>query len=144
VQQQVRLWILLIGIMFSAVGCLSGWIAVREGSQSLALSRDGIRVPGEVKEYPYYDGPRRRYSRHKPAVDFTTLDGREMRVFVETLASEIPRGSYPVVYLANHPERARLDIFRTMWLWPSISAGVALLFWLIGLPILVKALRNRN
>jgi hypothetical protein len=141
-QQQVRLFILLFGLVFTTMGVVSGWIAVRDGTQSLALARDGIKVPGEVSDYPYYESYRPKYSRHKPAVTFTTTDGRAMKVFVQTLASEIPRGSYPVVYLADAPEKARLDIFRTLWLWPAIAAAVSVMLLLIGLPMLFKAARG--
>jgi hypothetical protein len=126
------------------MGVVSGWIAARDGLQSLALSRDGIKVQGEVSEYPYYQSYRAKYSRPKPAVKFTTTDGREMKVFVHTLASEIPRGTYPVVYLPDAPEQARLDIFRTLWLWPTIAAAVAVMLLLIGLPMLFKAARGFN
>lgn len=140
-QQQARLLMLLFGLFITAIGLVSGWIAVRDGAESQALVNDGVRVQGEVRDYRYFRSDRPKYSRNKPVVSFTTENGRAMEVFVETHPSETPRGTYPVVYLRDSPEKAKLHIFRTLWLWPSVAAGVSFLLLLIGLPMLSKAAR---
>lgn len=133
---------LLFAAMFVSVGLLSAHIAVRDGRESLDFSRNGLRAEGRVIGYPYVESGSSKYSRIKPLVRFTTSDGRQVDFLVNVLNTQLPRGTYPVLYKAESPGSARIDMFLTMWMWPSIAAGVAVLMLLIGVPVLVRSLRR--
>lgn len=76
---------------------------------------------------------------YKPAVKFTTPDGQEVN-FTSSFSSRPPAydvgESVPVLYLPGKPQEARLKGFGSLWLGPTILAGLGAVFALIGGSIL--------
>jgi uncharacterized protein DUF3592 len=76
---------------------------------------------------------------YKPAVQFTTPEGQEVN-FTSSFSSRPPAydvgEAVPVLYIPGHAEEARLKGFGSLWLGPTILAGLGAVFGLIGGSIL--------
>jgi len=85
---------------------------------------------------------------YSPVVRFTAKNGNTIE-FTSKAGSNPPAYSkgetVEVLYLPSSPEKAKINDFKSLWMWPFIVGGVGLCFWLLGGGIvLVTRLKGRR
>ncbi len=136
---------MLFGAVFGLGGLLCGWLAAGELLVVSSLQRGGVAAQGEVFDYVYQSGgSRRRYSGggHVPLIRFVTAGGQQVTVRVNAANIQFLRGNYPLLYLPQDPQTARIDSFATMWMWSAILSACAAMLLPIGLSMLSQGVRG--
>jgi hypothetical protein len=139
-QQTARSLMRLFGVVFLLGGLLSGYIAGREALHSWVLTNQGMRAEAEVVDYPYVRwaaGP--RGSGNAVRLKFSAADGTET-MFVTR--PRVPRGVHPIYYMPGNPQDAKVDSFRSLWLWVAVGSGICLVLLVIGGSILARSMQR--
>lgn len=135
-KQQARFLLGLFATVFALGTALSGWLLVQELYLAGSLAQRGVAVEGEVFDYVYEPptgtglrgmGP----GKYVPLFRFRANDGQQIVVKANALKDQFPRGTYPVLYLADDPQVARIDSFTTMWLWTAILSACSAVLLLV-------------
>ena len=138
-EQIARSFMLLFGLVFLLGGALAGYVAARETLHALRLTQQGQRTKAVVLDYPWVRwGPGARGSGNVVRLQFTASDGQQV---VFQTRPRVPRGTHPVLYMANDPQDAKLDSFQSLWLWAVLGSVAATLLLLVGGSIMVRGLR---
>lgn len=117
-------WSLLtaFGGMFLGFGVLL--LLLDQSFARQALPAEGTVV--EIRETPQGNADSRTWV---PVIEFETAAGRRVRIDGPSTESPVSRGEHvAVLYMSQHPERARVNTFDQRWLVPSVFVplGMAL------------------
>jgi len=137
-------WIL--GTVFLAVGLgmfAGGFLAWRSHA---AFAAHALRADGIVVDQARSSGSKGG-TMYSPVVEFSTADGRTVRVTgsVSSSSPSYARGDHvPVLYDPANAEQARLDSFMEAWFVTLIMGGLGSVFGLIGGGFLFVQVRQRK
>jgi uncharacterized protein DUF3592 len=113
------------------------------GETKLFLS-DARTSPGRVIRLEQFSGG--RSSIYYPIVQFRTAEGQTV-TFRSSLANVAAlRQAVQVLYRPTNPGDARIDSYKSLWFWPTLLAGLAAVFLLVGgrfLAAVAKEQRNQ-
>ena len=145
-QGKAQAFMLLFGAVFALGTLLTGWLAAEEVRLVAALQTRGIAAQGEVFDYvrerPSGTGLRGMGpDKFIPLIRWQTVQGQPATIKMNALKEQFPPGQYPLLYLADDPETARVESFTTMWLWTCILGGCTVLMLLVT-AILLRASRR--
>jgi hypothetical protein len=136
----------IIGALFLAVGLgmLTGGFFVWRAHATFAAH--ALHAEGIVVDQATSAGSKGG-TLYSPVVEFSTSDGRQIRVTgsVSSSSPSYARGDHvAVLYDPANPEQARLDSFTEAWFATLIMAGLGSVFALIGGGMVYAQLRQRK
>lgn len=137
---------LLLGCIATTIGGIALLVAVAFGVDRARFFSRAEATTGKVVASK--DNPRSNMLRRGeiPVVEFSASDGKVHQF--EGYSAWPPRyhvgNEVDLYYVVGDPDDARLDDFIELWLWPSIFGAIAVVFFPIGLVVLLGARRRRR
>jgi hypothetical protein len=126
-----------IGLALVVVACVMIIFAASLAVETWQFLADARTSPGRVISLE--QSASGRTSIYYPIVQFRTAEG-QMVTFRSSLANVAAlRQAVPVLYLPTSPRDARIDSYKSLWFWPTLLAGLAVVFLLVGGRLLAVA-----
>lgn len=143
--------LLLVALIFGVVGILPLGLGAYVYTDISSFEAIAIPSEGEVTEIFLATSKARAggsdLNSYAPKVAFTTKDGTlvEYRASASSSDPGYKVGdTVPILYDPNEPERAKINSFFHMWLFPTILLSVGSLFTALALLIVVLDFKERK
>jgi hypothetical protein len=131
-----------IGLALVVAACVMLICAVSLAVETMQFLADARTIQGRVISLERSSSG--RSSIYYPIVQFRTAEG-QLVTFRSSLANVAALGqAAQVLYLPTKPGDARIDSYKTLWFWPTLLAGLAAVFLLVGGRVLAAAGKEKR
>jgi hypothetical protein len=131
-----------IGLALVVVACVMFICAASLEVETRQFVANARTTPGRVIRLERSSSG--RSSIYYPIVQFRTAEGQIVK-FRSSLANVAALGqAVQVLYAPTDPSDAHIDSYKTLWFWPTLFAGLAAVFFLVGGRILWAAGKEKK
>jgi len=145
--KKFTIYVCLAGAGLILIAALWGMSINNFKKQALSAKGTIISLVGSTttSSKPVGDRIKPKTTTYAPVVRFTAQNGQSIE-FLSDSGTSSPAYSIgqtvEVLYLSSSPEKARINDFSSLWMWPFIVAGIGLVFLALGGGIIMVAKRK--